>query len=841
MIRTNYNIVKWLKKQNLWLQEAAIRLLSKKSLVDKDVLDLVKIIKGEATANPDLSKFRIVEDSIDKVHLISLGKTHGIDRLNPRKPLEFGSGNISVIYGLNGSGKSGYSRIIKKMCGKSEGKLKYNVFSTPPSEQTCQISFSINGDVLNKKWDAKDNDISELRSIDIFDREVGDAYLQQEKEASYVPIEMNIFEDLVDICEKIKVTLNNEKSGLVSKLPTLPDRFNSTNVARKYENISNNQYDELIEFNDSNNKDLLLLIERLNTPDPSASAKTQRARKKHIESIKQTLLNASVVSSPDYSNNLKKLNNDAVTQRRIALDGAVVLGEVSKLDGIGSISWKALWEAARNYSESEAYPDKPYPNAVASAVCVLCHQKLSEEAVGRLKDFESFIKGTLEKKAIVAEEAIDRAIKEIPLKIVKSDFETEAQAADINEELRKSIWNVLDKSNAIIEKFQNKAFSEDHDKKIPDCSEIIEQLDILINEANLRSLQFDKDALTFDRDKTQSDALELEAKQWVSQQKDAINEELIRLDKLKKYNNWISETNTSWITREAGIVSEKIVTESYVGRFNDELKKLNASGITVSLVKTRNIKGKGNYRIQLKKATMAGVNPSDVLSDGEKRIVALAAFLADATGRAGNASFVFDDPISSLDQKYEEKMIDRLVELSEDRQVLVFTHRLSLLSILTDKADDTLNTICISNEPWGTGEPVEIPINAKSPGKALNKLMNNMQVANKAYTQQGTEAYEILAQSICSSFRNILERIVEIVLLADVVQRHRRAVTTKNKIHNLAKITLKDCEFIDEMMTKYSIFDHSQSLEAPAHLPEPDELTEDIQRAIDWNKEFSKR
>jgi hypothetical protein len=45
------------------------------------------------------------------------------------------------------------------------------------------------------------------------------------------------------------------------------------------------------------------------------------------------------------------------------------------------------------------------------------------------------------------------------------------------------------------------------------------------------------------------------------------------------------------------------------------------------------------------------------------------------------------DPMSSLDQEYEERTAERLVALSATRQVIVFTHRLSLLRYLTQASD----------------------------------------------------------------------------------------------------------------------------------------------------------
>jgi hypothetical protein len=46
---------------------------------------------------------------------------------------------------------------------------------------------------------------------------------------------------------------------------------------------------------------------------------------------------------------------------------------------------------------------------------------------------------------------------------------------------------------------------------------------------------------------------------------------------------------------------------------------------------------------------------------------------------------------------------------------------------------------------------------------------------------------------------------------------------------------------IDELMTKYSRYEHSQPNEAPVPLPEPDDIAADLTRLQVWLKEFSER
>ena len=124
-------------------------------------------------------------------------------------------------------------------------------------------------------------------------------------------------------------------------------------------------------------------------------------------------------------------------------------------------------------------------------------------------------------------------------------------------------------------------------------------------------------------------------------------------------------------------------------RFNEELKTLEALKLRVELLKTKVSKGQVLHKIRLRRAP--GSPLADILSEGEKKIVSIAAFLADVRGKSGQIPVVFDDPTSSLDQDFEDALVRRLADLSHNRQVIVFTHRLAFLGMLrqfTEKEPD---------------------------------------------------------------------------------------------------------------------------------------------------------
>ena len=213
------------------------------------------------------------------------------------------------------------------------------------------------------------------------------------------------------------------------------------------------------------------------------------------------------------------------------------------------------------------------------------------------------------------------------------------------------------------------------------------------------------------------------------------------------------------------------------------------------------------------------------------------------------APFIFDDPISSLDHDFEWSVATRLAELAKTRQVLVFTHRLSLYGAMEDVAkkigDDWkkqhFRQLCIEAYSGDAGHPVDQATwNAKTE-KANNILLDRLGAAKRAGDTGGGEVYRSLAQGICSDFRKLLERTVEDDLLNEVVKRHRRSVTTDNRLGALPYIESADCQLIDNLMTKYSCYEHSQSQEVPVFIPEEPELRADIESLKHWRTTFTDR
>ena len=847
----------WLHTQQDWLQEAADRLLKKGTLDDSDIEELYKLLKTadgrKITRHRIFNELGIVSKRSHTLRLTSIGAVQGIENLSPRQPLSFGVGNLAVVYGNNGSGKSSYTRILKKVCAKPHAQnVRSNVFQSSPTKRQCDIRYCVDGSEQLATWPANAAGVMELEPIDIFDADVAGFYLSSETEASYTPPVVSLFESLAKVCSQVSNKIQQEQNQLVTKLPLLPAHFIDTPAGKIYRALRPSMTDEdlkpVIEWTSDDQKTLSQLTERLETDDPAALAKQKRAKARQIEEIRNAIDKASITLSAEACKALQKLNKSAKDKRKQAIEAAKAHTASARLDGIGTDTWIALWNAARAYSVQSAYPDKEFPVTEKDARCVLCHQTLDDEAQKRLQDFETFVQGRMESEAKQAEQVYQQALDGLPRSPSHNELQTSCQAGGLEDIWLKRISDFWTEFG----KIREHSFSASPDENIDEITppgKLLNELKQLLETLEAEATQHEADAAAFDRDKANKQKTDLEAKQWTSQQAAAIREEVKRLGQVAKLENLKGHTNSRNISLKAGDISERVITDAYVTRFNDELKKLGASRIKVELIKTRTEKGKAKHRLQLRGVTNSSTGPGLILSDGERRAVSLAAFLADVTGKPYTAPFIFDDPISSLDHDFEWEVAMRLAKLAQDRQVIVFTHRLSLYGALEDAArkigeewkKSNLEQRCIESFGGTAGHPVDEAFWQANTKKANNILINRLGEAKKYWDTGDSTNYRIHAQGICSDFRKLVERTVEEDLLNQVVKRHRRSVTTDNRISHLPKITKDDCDFIDGLMTKYSCYEHSQSHETPSFLPDEPELREDIEKLKIWREDFMKR
>ena len=847
------DLAEWLSKQPRWLQHAAQALLRSDSVGPQEIIAYAKLAISEVKqelAPPDTPP---VLSSLGAhiggtVSLVSLSKISGIGQLAPRNSLNFGAEKIVVVFGSNGSGKSSYVRILKHACGaRQKGELHPNVFDDAAIPQSCSIAFRDGAGARTIEWSAASGVAAELSTIDIFDTHCGHSYLVTEGQPTYEPRPLVFLSELAALCDQVAAKFAAAISAKVKALPALPPEHGATNVGKWYETLTAQTEQEAVDRNcawiEGDEEELSAVAKYIAERSPKDRARELEVKKGFVDGLVSCLAERCVALSDESCLALMALRKTAREKQQAAELAAKLNLKDAVLEGVGTEQWLALWSIAKTYSTEIAYPDKAFPHTAEDARCVLCQQELTPEAKRRLESFEQYVANEAATAAKTAKENLEKAIGQLPALPGDETLEAKCASAGLSEQSvasLKGFYTLLSARHGLlladnlIENFG--AF--------PETVAWNASAQTAANDYAAKAKQFLEGFNEQARTSKAARQKELSARKWIHAQKVAVEAEIKRLAQVTTLDQAKALCGTFAISRKKATLAEELITSAYIEAFNSELKRLGAGRVKVELVKTRVERGAVLHQVKLHNA-VRNKPIQDVLSEGEHRIVCVAAFLADVSSKPNGSTFVFDDPISSLDLDFEEAVVQRLVELSSTRQIIIFTHRLSLLGMVQEyakKAERPIRLIHIRKESWGAGEPGDESIEIAKPRAVLNQhLPARITAAQAVLEKDGQAAYKVHAQSICTETRKLLERMIEIELLADVIHRHRRMIITKDKLTILTDIVQEDCKLLDDMMTKYSRYEHAQSAEAPVELPLPDELSEDIAKLKKWRDALEAR
>ena len=852
----------WLSGRHKWLQTAAQRLIESKAPPTEQELDaLTTLCLGEATGEKSLSFSAVVPGSLSQaamrpeLRIRDLSEVRGVNRIKDRAALSFGSGNLTLVYGTNGSGKTGFSRLLKQICGsRARENIHPNVFDKATQACEAKISIAVDGALHEIEWKLNGGPLPPLRDVHVFDSKTASNYVVGQNEARYEPSRMRFITALIRTCDSVSERLTKQRNALVKKMPQFPPEFSQTHVAKWLASLRSGTTKVAIEgacnYPNELDQERIAAEGALAQQDIAGRLLVITREQASLTQIRATLSSLRSEFSDKSMSTLLAAHNQALSKRKAATEAAESVFANAPLAGVGQSTWMSLWELARTFSNLHAYPNDSYPKVDSEARCVLCQQQLDGDAIDRMSHFEVFMKGGLESAATGAENAYKELIRKMPSLPQSKDWALQAAVLKLAEDQADTFLTSLKNRHAATASATALA-----DLPTVDWSAIdnvhLQVTDSLNAEAKaLKELQGDGK-----RQQLETRVKEIHATQWLSQNNVAINEELDRLNAEAAIGKAIDLTKTVALTRKHTDLAKDDLYKGYQDRFATELKALGGARLPVRPESKQAGKGKVTFGLQLQGIERV-LAAELVLSEGETRIVALAAFLADITGSVHRSPFIFDDPISSLDQDFEEKVVRRLVALSRTRQVIVFTHRLSLVALIESEVkklkDDAeiaktpppvelhIQSVCSFGNSAGIVQ--DIGIRNLKPPQAINRMRKErVPQLRKVFDAGDVAAYDERATSLCSDLRILVERSVESVLLNDVLNRFRRSLQTQGRIGALAKISPEDCALIDDLMTRYSAFEHSQSDELPAERPDISDIEADVAKLGDWFAEFSER
>jgi energy-coupling factor transporter ATP-binding protein EcfA2 len=855
-------ILEWSQDRPAWQRDALRRLVLNRELSDEDINALAEICKSaHGLADPrdtvPLAREHVPAHTAGApVSLVSIFHHRGVNALAEDQTLKFGSG-LTVVYGDNGAGKTGYIRILKSACrARGPEEILGNVVSgATPLAPVVAIKYKVGAEPDLREWAGGSEDEFVSR-VSVFDTHCAAVYLTEKTDVAFRPFGLDLFDKLVKTCRAVRTKLESEQRALATNAltalqATIPE---GTAVAKFLASISSLTKPEavkaLAQLSPEEEARLALLEKSLldlqaSDPEKLVRQLTVRAGRvqalvRHLKEVEATLSDSTLKSVFGARAEARRKGEEAKRLREATFPQGL-------LQGTGTDAWTALWESARRFSGEQAYPDKPFPVLEDGAQCVLCQQDLDHAAAHRLKQFEEFVASTVESELRQIREAFTRQRKAF------ADLKTTTEAVEETlKEIRIEHEAVADAISAALGSNEKRraailsALTEDKDLAV-DCPTLasvtaeVEGLSAQIDE-RIKTLRTSANDQT--RKSMTAEAQELRARKLLATHQQTVLDDIERRKKYAAYGLCLDDTKTQAITAKSTAVTKMVVSQKLKTSFQDELVNLSFRHVEVELKELGGADGVFYHKLVLTRAP--GVELPKVVSEGEQRCLSIAAFFAELSTADDPSGIVFDDPVSSLDFQWRNGVARRLVQESKKRQVIVFTHDVVFLLALRQYAEElgvelldqhvrhlSMGAgVCAEELPW-----VALPVRKK-----IGYLKNCWQEADKLSREGHQDAYEKDARYLYGLLREAWERALEEVLLGGVVERYRPGVQTQ-QIAQIADISAEDCRTVETAMTKCSTWlpGHDKAAAARAPVPAAGELKADIEALEQWVAGIRKR
>lgn len=845
------DVVDWSTKLSAWKQDALRRLAISNELTDDDIdalLAMVKHAAGFALTEPPPSpvpftKAHFGNGEYQPIVLKRIANVENVNRLVSKASLTFCPKALTIVYGRNGSGKSGFVRIFRTACRtrvENQAKLKVlaDVYGSTPGPQTADIVIDAGEGEVVIPWSPGNAASSQLMQVAVFDTASAQLYVDGGNQIRFLPFGLALPHRLNAVCITLKEKLETERAKEVGnkvELSAIAFPIQRNTAAQIFNGQLNRsttdaQIEAATTFTENDQKRLDELAATLSAG--AAAVADVNALSKWIDGLIQEVKEVGSAFADPALEELRKLRASAVAARQAATLAAGELFTDEPLPGVGSDAWRALWAAARNYSVKEAYKDKDFPVLVADdgvAACVLCQQPLLSDGVARMQRFQKYMDDTLDAAARKAEQVVEDALRGVHgLALLGAhDFADRLEQVGKRDEGLASVLAIL-QGSAVARRAEALARLQGEESgTVAPLTLPMEEM-----EAFALRLKAEKDGLaqaanTEERTKLEAEKAELDDRKMlaINSAKLTARRDLHVVD--DAYSKALADVQTRGITQRANELVDAHLTTAVVKRFDSERARFDIMHLNVGLARKSN-QTKAEFEVDPK--TKLTKVTSEILSEGEQRALALAGFLTEVALTDGSGPIVIDDPVSSLDRDRSAKVAQRIAEEASKRQVIVFTHDIVFFNELCSAADQVgiePVTVALFSDKSAAGkvDTAGMPWKGQNVAKRIGRLKNDAAPLAKLHAVSPAD-YEYQVKNLYGRLRDTYERVVEEVVFRDIVRRGTDVIQTQL----LRYVRLPDALAIrfHEGMTRANTHSHDNPAADTVSVPLPHEFAEHI-------------
>ncbi len=756
--------------------------------------------------------------------LQSIKSLKNVNAIPEASRMTFGP-QLTVIYGHNGAGKSGFARILSCACfSRSSPRIIRNIYDDDAPDAPATAQFLVDrGNGVNEDIAFTDGDEhDDLKRVSVFDSSVARVHLAKENELGFRPTGFDVFDEAIRvvglITQKLEADINaktrlNKFDQLFADPGPVADEITSLNAKSDIAKLR-----ALATFGDAEKGRLDEVARQeqdLLGQSPIETLKALATGKKDIESIQARVKKLSSTLSNTASDRARGLLND----HKAALLEAIKAGSETvshpQLKQTGSNAWDNFVFASQELGQAEggSYPADGDP-------CLLCHRPLDVPSASLISRMWGYLGHEARNAAVAADEELNRYVvelKALDCELLPSESRIRADLSKINPML-------IGEVDAISVTF-------DHRRNVlvaaleQGLTDSLDTEALIVREEGLGRVlhEIEAQVVALREGKTDELLAKLKVEHIGLRQRQVLSKNIADVVAFVEDLAWTekangSRPNTRFVTDRQKIVFEKLIEGTYKDRLKDECIKLNCA--LPFDFKARGSAGKTLRGLKAK----GGHKPDDIFSEGEQRVLSLADFLTEVNLNPTSAAIVLDDPVTSLDHQRKRAIAKRLAEEASVRQVIVFTHDLVFLTLLSDKAEAAGCHVmshwiqCLEGVP-GCVKIEETPANSKiyrKTTKAKEFLRHAKQSAGGARVDA--------VRSGAGALRRTVEEVVILYLFKDTVRRWDEQI----RLGALTKINWSN-DLADEIVglqdeTSRLLEGHSNSDEFAGEMPDVDDL-----------------
>jgi len=634
-----------------------------------------------------------------EVHITELTHKKGVNALAENQTIKFNK-DITILFGMNGAGKSSYFRILNELVGGNQKKeILQNIYSDIITEIDVKIVFETNSNqVQTINWNGMTRSLPLLNKCKVFDTSYLNGLLdvRQSDTTLIQPLGLNLFTYLVDLIDNFKNLLisNADKKRLqkpIIETKYLSEPFQSIFINHRLTEGQKKEIEKHFIFTDKNKTTLIELrkevtdLKQTNVQDKITLLENN---KRDLENTKKNIEE----NHNELSNHLKQVNLllfEYKEKEKTSIKTKEQFDILKQIPSNNTKEWKDFIIAGEKYSRAIENSEN---------ICLYCRQPLKDDnSIDIVKSYSLFLKDSSEQELNKANNDISTKIKEL------EKYSTSIQLSEnISQILIDKVIDEVNLKNLILETEKTylvtknqlidclKTKTNNSSIVIPNIIILTKQLTDVIKELQMSISKFTKE------DSEKKEKIKLIDKQISNlQENESINNQKDNIIKWFELNseeaalrNKASSINTRQLSTLSATAHEELLTESLKIKFNEELQNIGYPNMDVQLESAGTKKGISSTKLVLTK----NKDLKSVLSEGEQKAVALALFIAEIKIQKTLNPIIPDDPVNSLDHKIAGKFAERLMELNN--QIILFNHnRLFLDSFETYKNNHICKTI----------------------------------------------------------------------------------------------------------------------------------------------------